>query len=491
MAEEKDSVRIKLVRPKNSVEVKENRRQNQARLFVAAGIIAALIIGCLFGSMISRSRDDSDELATLRSVYKLMSSSFVYSENSSEYRSKLITDAINGMVDSQGDKFTEYMTADELTSFSNSLDSTFVGIGITYTRIDDSILVASVILDSPAEKAGLQQNDIITAVDGLTITADNFDQAVSSIKGQANTSVELTVMRGVQTLTVTVVRDVISNTITSQVENGIGILTISSFSTGSGEELGRHLASLAGQNVSRLIIDLRGNGGGYLSSLLTMASYFLDENTVIIRQVDAEGNEKTGLATAGTKYKYDKIVILTDTSTASSSEVFALALKEHLNVTIVGLHTYGKGEAQNTQVFSDGSALKYTNYLWYSDNHVSVAGSGIQPDVEVALDDALYLSYLSFEDNESYSYDSVSTQVANIQVMLNFLGYKTDRTDGYFSAQTKKAVTAFQKDYGLTASGTADKTTAQSLNSAVVSCWQNNKDVYDTQMKAAREQVNE
>ena len=490
MTNENDKVRIKLVRQQSPADIQQRRGRQMARGFIIVGVLAAFVLGFAFSSVLSRTTGTTDDMATLRAVYQIMEKKFYYAQDTDEYRQKLLTDAINGMVDAQGDKHTIYMTSDEYAAFTDSLDSNFVGIGITYQAMTDSILVRKVILGSPAATAGLQAGDVITAVDGTVITADNMSAIVTSIKGQAGTEVRLTVLRQEHSQDVTVTRGVVSNTVDSQADGELGIISISSFSTGTAAELGTHLASLQEKGVRRLIIDLRDDGGGYLTTLAAAASYFLDTGTVIIRQKDNQGIETDVKAADATKYKYDRIVILTNANTASSAEAFTLALKEHCGAVTVGDTTYGKGEAQVTKLFTDGSALNYTEVLWYSDSGASVAGVGIVPDVPVRLAAALYMKYLDFKDDESYAYDGVSEVVAHGQLMLQMLGYNVDRVDGYFDAATRQAFAAFQKEQGLTASGVFDKATAQALNAAVLSAWHSHPEVYDTQMKAAKEAVN-
>lgn len=494
MTNEDDKVRIRLVRQPSAAEREAHQQQKTLKLLIIIGIVGALFTGCAFGYFISNT-STGDEMTTLKAVYKIMTNNFVFAKNSDEYKSKLLTDAINGMVDSQGDVFTEYLTKDELASFNNSLDSSFVGIGVNYLQTNDGMWVKSVILNSPAEQAGIKAGDIIIGVDDMFFPEYGQDDLAAAIKGEKGTTVKLTIKRLAEQeepLTITVTRGVISNSVYSEVKDGYGIMTISSFSTGTGQEVGAHLQRLSLAGVTKLIIDLRGDGGGYLSALKTVSSYFLDEGTVFIRQVDVNGKETVGLVAGGSKYKFDKIVMVIDKNTASSSEVFVLALKEHLNVKLVGQTTYGKGKAQTTKVFSDGSALKYTDFLWYSDNKVSVADVGIAPDTEVLLDDALYLSYLQLSDGVELAYDSVNTLTGQAQIMLNFLNDHVNdlREDGYFDRQTEKALMKFQSDNGISpASGKLDQKTAAALNAQVVMKWNEHQDKYDTQMMEAEKEI--
>ena len=172
-------------------------------------------------------------------------------------------------------------------------------------------------------------------------------------------------------------------------------------------------------------------------------------------------------------------------NTASCSEAFAAALREHKQVKIVGTTTYGKGTVQTLQAFTNGSALKYTTAAWLSPNGASINGVGVTPDIEVYLDDALYLKTFVFKENESYAYDVVSNVVANMQKILKFMGYPMKRTDGYFDGLSEKSLMQFQKEYGLEETGVLDNTTASALNRAVLVKWNTEKLALDSQLQAA------
>ena len=429
----------------------------------------------------------NSKFTTLEAVYEYLVNDFYYGKDSEEYKEQLINDAIKGMVDAQGDPHTEYMSTDELASFTGSLESSFVGIGVTYQEVDGKIFIASVIRSSPAEKSGVLAGDIITAIDGTEITKDNIEDMVNVIKGEKGTVVTVTILRGSQSFDVDITRDTVSNTVFSDIVDGIGILSITSFADGTGEELENHLKYLEENGVAKLIIDLRDNTGGYASTLDTISSYFLEKGDVIMREYDRDGNEYVDYAKGGNKYHYEKIAILTNDYSASCSEVFTLAMKENCGAFTVGETTYGKGVAQVTTMFKDGSALKYTDLIWKSGNNVFIGGVGIEPDYPVKLHDALYLSHLVLTDEDKYGYDSVSSYVANMQTMLDFLGYDVDRTDGYFSLKTQESLKAFQSAEGLESNGILDKDVANALNSAVVRYWTTEREKLDTQMQKAME----
>ncbi|MGI6607810.1 MAG: S41 family peptidase [Erysipelotrichaceae bacterium] len=449
-------------------------------ILCAITFVGGLVIGSSTGGTALERK-----FSTLQAVHEILLKDFYFGQNSDEYSQKLVDDAIYGMVNAQGDIHSEYLSASELAQFTGSLESSFVGIGVTYTVVDDQILVVSVIRSSPAEASGVLAGDIIIAVDGESIESIGVDNIADRIKGKVGTEVIVTVLRGTETLDIPIIRNIISNTVFSEVADGIGVIVLTSFSDGTGKEFKNHLEYLKQHNVTRLIIDLRDNGGGYASTLNTISSYFLDKGDIVMREYNRNGEEILDTAVGGDKYSYEKIILLANGNTASSSEVFILAMKENCNAIVVGETTYGKGVAQVTRMLLDGSAIKYTDLIWKSGNGVYVGETGIAPDYEVKLHDVLYMNYLTVEEGVFYSYDNVADEVAQMQLMLDFLGYDVDRVDGYFSQMTKSSLIAFQKDRQLEVTGVLDEKCASSLNSAVVRSWQLETEKYDTQMNYA------
>lgn len=453
-------------------------------LLVTLLCTATFLGGMFFGRYTGGTALDR-KFTALQAVHEILLTEFYFGTDSDEYSQKLVDDAIYGMVRAQGDIHTEYMSASELAQFTGSLESSFVGIGVTYSVVDDQILVVSVIRSSPAEASGVLAGDIIIAVDGESVESIGIDNIADRIKGKVGTEVVVTVLRGMETIDIPIIRNTISNTVFSEVVDGVGIITLTSFSDGTGKEFKNHLEYLKQHNVTRIIIDLRDNGGGYASTLNTISSYFLDKGDIVMREYDRDGNEILDTATGGDKYYYDKIILLANGNTASSSEVFILAMKENCNAIVVGETTYGKGVAQITRMLMDGSAIKYTDLIWKSGNGVYIGGVGIVPDYEVKLHDILYMNYLTIDEGVFYHYDTVSDKVAQMQLMLDFLGYGVDRVDGYFSQKTKEALISFQKDKGLEVNGVLDEVSSSALNSEVVRSWQLETEKYDTQMNFA------
>ncbi len=441
------------------------------------------ILGDIVGDGVNNNMSTGG--GTMDAVVTILKERFYFGENSDEYQKQLYNDAINGMVSAQGDLFTEYMSAEELSMFTGSLESSFVGIGVTYNEVDHNIFVISVVRGSPAEAAGVLAGDFIIEIEGNVVAENDIDDMAALIAGKKGTDVHIKLLRGNEVIDMAITRDEISNTVFSEIIDGVGVLTLSSFSDGTGKELKNHLEYFKENNVKSLIIDLRDNGGGYVTTLDTICSYFMDKNDIIMREVDRDGNETIDYVTDGEKFKFDKYIILTDKDTASCSEVFTMAMIENCGAVTVGDTTYGKGVAQVTIRFRDGSALKYTDLTWRSGNGVYIGGVGIAPDYPVSLHPILYEGYLILEDDETYKYDSVSEKVATMQKMLDFLGYDVSRMDGYFDRQTEEALKAFQKDAGIAATGIIDEETANLGNGAVVRTWNLQRDKYDVQIQKA------
>lgn len=463
-------------------------------IFTLLAVVLTFALGYGLGSVKGRSNINEDQqrnsrFATFESVFNVMTNDFYYGNNSQEYKAKLMEDAINGMVDAQGDIHTDYMDPEEVASFTGSLESSFVGIGVRYTDLEGDVFVIEVLEGSPAEKAGILAGDLITHVDGKPCKDfKTSDELVNAIRGEKGTEVVLTVVRNNEEMKVTAIRNEVENSVFVRTKDDVAVIQITSFGTGTAPELKKKLDKIEESGIRRLIIDLRGNGGGYQTTLDDMCSYFMKNGEIVMREVDRDGNEVVDVVRNSDPFPYEKIVILINSNSASCSEVFTLALTEHCGAVTVGTKSYGKGLAQLQRFFPDGSAIKYTDVIWKSDKGVFVQGDGIKPDYEVWLPDALYLSTAPLE-TDAYQYDQVGAGVSDAQLMLEFLGYDVDRTDGYFSQDTVNKLKQFQHDNNLEETGILSKDDFVALQSALQFKWSTDRDSYDTQLHKALEVV--
>lgn len=380
----------------------------------------------------------------------------------SEPQSTLLNGAVAGMVQSLNDPFTDYFTPSAATQFHNMLSGSFDGIGVTVVQHGNNIVVQSVISDSPAAKAGVHANDIILAVDGHSAVGVSLPRLTNFILGPAGTSVHLIVSRpsaGGQRLSLTAIRAKINHpTVNSSIINhDIGYLQIAVIGDTTDKEVASALAKLKEQGAKKLIIDVRGNPGGLLDVVVRIAGDFIPKGKTILSTVGRDA-APVPITSPGPGTQLPMVVLM-DQDTASAAEVLAAALHTDLGVPLVGTKSFGKGTVQETQMFSDGSGLKYTVAKWLTPNGEWIHGKGLQPTVFVSLP-----SYANLPDLQNATLPILSNttgnDVATLQKALIGLGFTVDRTDGYYDASTRAAVAQFQTRHDLTVTGNVDATTA-------------------------------
>lgn len=305
---------------------------------------------------------------------------------------KILNETIKGYIKGLDDPYTEYMTKEEMEEFSQDVMGNFSGIGIYLTKDTEknAVIVISPIKDTPAHKAGILPGDIITKIDGVSYTGEQLNEASNKIKGEIGTSVKLEILRDGKTMEFEVTREHIKiNHVESKVlENNIGYIEFNSFDEGCSEEFKQKLEELKEKNITSLVIDIRNNGGGLVTEALDIADFIVEKDATLLITTDKKQKEEV------TKAKTDPIVnipvvLLTNSSSASASEILAGALKDNNKATIVGEKTYGKGVIQELLTLTDGSGLKITTNEYFTPNRNKINKVGITPDVEVKLDEKL------------------------------------------------------------------------------------------------------
>lgn len=303
---------------------------------------------------------------------------------------KILNETIKGYIKGLNDPYTEYMTKEEMEEFSQDVMGNFTGIGIYLTKDveKNAVIVISPIKDTPAHKAGILPGDIITKVDGVSYTGEELTEASNKIKGEIGTSVKLEILRDGKTMEFEVTREHIKiNHVESKVlENNIGYIEFNSFDEGCSKEFKEKLEELKGKNITALVIDIRNNGGGLVTEALDIADFIVEKDATLLITTDKKGKEEI------TKSKNDPminmpVVLLTNSSSASASEILAGALKDNGKATIVGEKTYGKGVIQELLTLTDGSGLKITTNEYFTPNRNKINKVGITPDIEVKLDE--------------------------------------------------------------------------------------------------------
>lgn len=502
--EDKKTVTVKLEKHLWPDEIEQRKRQKgkaMVKILVVLMIIASFGIGYCLGNKkpeksmvasVTTTKQDSFSYTKLKLVNSILAKDWYFGEDTDPFNENLVEKAILGMVNNETDIHTSYMTKEEAEEFTTSIDMGFVGIGVQFTTAENMNMVTRVFADSPAERAGVQAGDIIYKVDGIVVEDAQSDEIASLVKGEEGSHVKITFLRQNEEVELDIIRGKVENSAYGEmITDEIGYLEIYQFGSTTSNVIKSYLDSLTQQGMHKLIIDLRDNGGGYLLSLVDIASFFLPKDTVCIQQEYRDGTVEVSKTTGGNYESIDQIVILINGNTASASEVLAMALKEQRNdVTIIGTTSYGKGTVQISRPFTDGTTLKYTTSRWLTPLGNWVNGVGIIPDEEVALHEILYNAVYTFPEDMVFHNDEVSEFIRVAQLALDMLGYDVKRTDGYFDSSTLSSLISFQRSINLTNEGVLDTDTYEALISRVSMEWSLNKELYDTQLNRAVEILN-
>ena len=319
-------------------------------------------------------------------------------------RDKLIDGAVEGMISSVGDTFTSYSDTDSTSSFDETINGSYEGIGCTVATLEDgTISVIDMFEDSPSYKAGLKVGDIILKVDGESYEGKNSNDISNYIKNSGKSKIVLTVKRDNEEKDISINLSKVeiphvSGKVIEQDSKKIGYIKISLFASNSYKQFKNKLDELEKSNIDDLIIDVRDNSGGYLSSVTDICNLFLDKGKVIYQLEDSKGKVKKK-DTTKEKRKYD-IVVLINGGSASASEILASAIKESYGGDIVGTNSYGKGTVQQTKKLLDGSMIKYTTQKWLTPDGNSINEVGVTPTKVVELNEEYFNNPTTENDNQ-------------------------------------------------------------------------------------------
>ncbi|TGE39579.1 S41 family peptidase [Desulfosporosinus fructosivorans] len=298
-----------------------------------------------------------------------------------------------------GDPHTMYFSPEEYQEFLGSIDMHFTGIGIHINMEEDGVRVVSVISGSPAEEAGLKAGDLIVRAAGKSLAGLSSNEAVNILRGLEGSTVQISVQQGIVTKKLSVERREISEpTVTGDVLDGhIGYLDLNSFGSDTATEFEMVVNRIRGQNVDSWIVDLRDNGGGYLSSAFDLAGYFIGPNDIVSIK-DRTGTVKQYKAQDHGFILNQPVIFLTNENSASASELLAAAVKDHQKGKLVGTTTYGKGTVQSMFTLANKGVLKMTIDRFYSPFGHEINKVGVTPDVEIKQADSLKAAELMLSD---------------------------------------------------------------------------------------------
>lgn len=372
-----------------------NGKKSGRFLKTAVGLAVALIV---FGAGLAIGRGDisvprlsagggavaSSRLnySSLDKLYELLGRDFDGNLN----QSKLLNGAKKGLVEAAGDPYTEYFDPQAAKELNNELAGSFTGIGAELgTNDDGDIVVISPLAGYPAQKAGLKSRDIIAAINNQTTSGMSLGQAVQKIRGPADTKVTLTIIRGTVTpFKLTITRDKITvPSVEHKVEGNIGYLKVSQFTDDTSELAQKAAAEFKKQGVKGVILDLRGNPGGYVNAAVDVSSLWLKQGDTIVQERRGSTVVTTEYTTGNDPLRGLPTVVLIDGGSASASEITAGALRDNGAATLVGEKSYGKGSVQKIDELSGGGELKVTIARWYTPAGKNIDKQGITPDQTV------------------------------------------------------------------------------------------------------------
>ena len=372
----------------------------QRKIFFKGALSGALTMSVIFLVVlvlgINKTDDDKEEvkdteivssetLEKIKTIEELIEEAYLYSDDID--LAELQKWIIKGYVQGLGDPYSVYYDEAETQSLMESTSGEFGGIGVVITQDIDTMVISfnNVYAESPGEKAGLKAGDILYKVDGEDITGQDLDTVVSKIRGEKGTKVEITVYRGdnLEEYTCTVTRDTIEvTTVAYEMKEGnIGYIAVSGFEQVTYHQFEEAIQDLNSQGMKKMIVDLRNNPGGNLSTVCDMLDLILPEGTIVYTET------KNGVREVITSDEENQMnipmVVLINGNSASASEIFAGAIQDYGIGTLIGTTTYGKGIVQNIISLGDGTSLKLTTSEYFTPNGRNIHGIGIKPDKEV------------------------------------------------------------------------------------------------------------
>lgn len=349
------------------------------------------------GESVTGEAVNEDTVAKMKVIENVIDTYF-YKEDVD--KDAMVDGIFKGMVESLGDPYSEYYSKEELESLYQDSFGVYYGVG-AYVSLDTTTglaKVSGIIADSPAEEADLRAEDIIYKVDDVDVTGMSLQETVSLIKGNENTTVKLTLIRDGKEIEKEVTRRKVESPTVNfkMLDDGMAYIQITEFDTVTVDQFTEAMAMARGNDMKGLILDLRSNPGGNLSSVVSIAKQMLPKGLIVYTE-DRDGNREE-YSCDGSKELDVPMVVLVNGNSASASEILAGAIKDYGIGTLVGTTTFGKGIVQRPIELSDGSAVKLTISSYYTPNGINIHGIGIEPDVECEFDSERYYSDEAYDN---------------------------------------------------------------------------------------------
>jgi carboxyl-terminal processing protease len=351
-------------------------------LAVVAGVGAYVLVSRADPAASDTSGSASADMEPVVELYEALTDSAVDAPDGDA----LADAAIDGMLDEIDDDYARYFEADEFAEFNASLDGTFSGVGLLLSDSPDGPVIVSVLENTPAQRAGIEEGERIVEVDGEDVSGDELEQIVAKVKGDAGTAVTLGLAGGDQgrrTLEIVRAEFDLPLVVGETIDGDVGYVRLLQFADGAGARVRDEVRDLVDDGASGIVLDLRENPGGLLNEAVSVASVFIEDGEVV--SVEKKGGERESFDAVDDAFEQVPLVVLVDGNSASASEIVAGAIQDTDRAPIVGEATFGKGTVQTIARLSDGSGAKFTTARYFTPSGDSIEGVGVEPDVEIDI----------------------------------------------------------------------------------------------------------
>ena len=432
----------------------QEEKNKQKKNFIIISVVVAFLAFCI-GFYASYAFNNSSYKGShkdkLNTVYEILTEEWYYGKDYEDLEKGLIDKAIYGMLDTQKDPFTQYLTS------LGSLATSYEGLGITVSEYKEYFIINEVASKTNIDE-GLKKGDILISIDGQDLANKSSEDIKTLIENKK--SVDLVVLRGnasiglkgyITTYTpITVFKDFSSEE--------MAYIQITEFAQDTSSYLDLYLKEAKQEGYNKLILDLRDNPGGYITSVVECADLFMGKGEVVLTTKNKAGDSYSYKTKGEGKYDFNKIIVLMNGGSASGAEALSAALNDNMGdkVQLVGVKTYGKGSAQKTIYFTDGTYFHYTYALWYRPSGETINGDGVYPE-DTYAGSGIHL--LAFNKNITLKKDDYGTNVYNLQMIMKELGYYNETVNSYFGEDLVQSLKEYQNDRGITQSGELDSLT--------------------------------
>ncbi len=397
----------KIKEVENNLNKQSNFKVYELILFAVVIILSTVFLTIVIYTTISNKNKSSinssntTSLNEFEEVYEVIKDSYYKDVD----ESKMIEGAIDGMLSSLGDVHTSYFTKEETEAFNESMQGSYEGIGAELMLNEKGeVIILSVFKNSPAKEKGLKLNDVIIEVNGTSTVGKTPTEVVTLIKGNTKKDVNIKILRNGKELEFVLTKriveiDSVESNLYKSNNRKIGYLKVNTFADNTYSQFKEELETLESKNINSLIIDVRDNSGGYLSSVTEMLELFMQKNQILYQIEDK--NNVVKYECQSNEYRNYPVVILTNGSSASASEILAVSFKEiYPDAKVVGTTTYGKGTVQITKPLSNGGMIKYTIQKWLSPKGNWINEKGVEPNIKIELSKEYYNNPIEKNDNQ-------------------------------------------------------------------------------------------